>query len=236
MLASQQLSWGAAEDLQLAERGFVQLPGLISTEGLRVLNAVVDEHLALGHSPSATAPWLFDCPVGDALWKLANEPSVVSLARQLCGPNVLLWAGGLALKLPQQPYGREQQDDQQDLVPWHQDAPYWNIYPEKHGVIWGALDKVGPENGSMCVLPGYHRRGCIPRLRGSNPDTRGFHANIDPQQLPPEGVLRQLSTDYVFEAGTCAVHDIMLPHTSLPNRSNAPRRACEEAWLSAAPS
>ena len=25
-------------------------------------------------------------------------------------------------------------------IPWHQDAPYWNIYPERHGVLWVALE------------------------------------------------------------------------------------------------
>eukprot|EP01048_Picozoa_sp_COSAG05_P026274 COSAG05_NODE_7082_length_858_cov_0.722003_1_plen_262_part_01 len=204
MLAAQP-PWGPAEDERLAEAGFVTLPGLITAEGLRVLNAAVDEHLAQGQAPDATAPWLFDCDVGDALWQLANEPAVLTLARQLCGPNVLLWAGGLAVKLPCGGDG-----GQSSLIPWHQDAPYWNIYPERHGVIWGALERVGPENGSMSVLPGYHRRGCIPRLKGSDPDRKGFHANIDPHELPSEDEISRLKVDYEFEAGTCAVHHIML--------------------------
>jgi ectoine hydroxylase-related dioxygenase (phytanoyl-CoA dioxygenase family) len=62
-------------------------------------------------------------------------------------------------------------------------APYWNIYPARHAAIWGALESVDAGNGTMSVLPGYHTRGCIPRLRGSDP-SRGFRDpehNIDPR-------------------------------------------------------
>ena len=108
--------WGVAEREQLAESGFVVLPRTITAAGLCVLNTAVDEHLAMGAPPMVTAPWLFPCAVGDALWRLANEPSIVDLARQLCGPNVLLWAGGLVLKMPQDDGG-----SLQDLIPWHQE-------------------------------------------------------------------------------------------------------------------
>lgn len=78
----------------------------------------------------------------------------------------------------------------------------------------------------MSVLPGYHRRGCIPRLKGSDPNRKGFFANIDPHELPSEEEISRLKVDYKFEAGTCAVHHIMLPHTSSSNMGDMPRRAC----------
>ena len=95
MLVAPAIRWGAAEREQLRVAGFVELPRAISPGGLRQLNAAVDEHLAAGAPPMVTAPWLFPgSVVGEALWRLASEPAVVGLARELCGPNVLLWAGG----------------------------------------------------------------------------------------------------------------------------------------------
>ena len=106
------------------EAGFVVLPHAVSTEGLRVLNTAIDEHLALGAPPMVTAPWLFPGAVGDALWRLANEPSIVGLARELCGPNILLWAGGLVLKMPHGAGGSPE-----DLIPWHQECAYNGCCP-----------------------------------------------------------------------------------------------------------
>ena len=98
MLAAPSLPWGAAERERLDNEGFVLLPHAISAEGLRDLNSAVDEHLALGAQPLVSAPWRSPGAVGDLLWQLANEPSIVALARELCGAHVMLWAGGLTLK------------------------------------------------------------------------------------------------------------------------------------------
>lgn len=90
-------------------------------------------------------------------------------------------------------------------------------------------------NGTMTVLPGYHRDGCIPRQRGSDP-SKGFHDpihNIDPRELPPANTLNELKSDYNFDAGTVAVHDVMLPHSSLPNASSQPRRTFNLRFCSA---
>ena len=112
-----------------------------------------------------------------------------------------------------------------------QDAPYWNIYPERHGVVWVALEETTEANGTMSVLPGHHTRGCIPRFRD---ETRGnFVHNIRPEQLPPPAELRRRKVDYCFAPGTGAVHDIMMPHTSLPNRTRAARRAFNLRYCSA---
>lgn len=109
------------------------------------------------------------------------------------------------------------------------DAPYWNIYPEKHGVIWGALEDVSVANGTMSVLPGWHIKGCLPR-EGSNTGG-GFTHNINPTVLPehPENV----QFDYDFTAGTVALHDIMMPHTSGPNLTDRHRRAFNLRYCSA---
>ena len=119
MLAAPAIPWGAAKREQLRVAGFVELPRAISPGGLRQLNAAVDEHLAAGAPPMVTAPWLFPgSVVGEALWRLASEPAVVGLARELCGPNVLLWAGGLVVKMPHGEGEPEEDPGGQGLIPW----------------------------------------------------------------------------------------------------------------------
>ena len=66
-----------------------------------------------------TAAWLWDDNLGNMLWEVASSPAVVGLMRELCGPNVCLWAGGLATKAPA--HGRQ---DDSNTIPFHQDAPY----------------------------------------------------------------------------------------------------------------
>ena len=53
------------------------------------------------------------------------------------------------------------------------------------------------------------------------------------QSLPAPADLQRLKEDYCFAAGTGAVHDIMMPHTSAPNRSTRPRRAFNLRYCSA---
>ena len=120
---------------------------------------------------------------------------------------------------------------------------------------------MGPHNGGLSVLRGLHRRGCFPRVGASEPRLGFFDPshNIDPQELPDEQALLELQTDYALDAGTVAVHDVMLPHAvspsrsfavsthgtrtpleidivvvqSLPNRSSEPRRAFNLRFCSA---
>ena len=82
---------------------------------------------------------------------------------------------------------------------------------------------MGPHNGGLSVLRGLHRRGCLPRVGASEPRLGFFDPshNIDPQELPDEQALLELQTDYALDAGTVAVHDVMLPHSVSPSRSSS---------------
>ena len=61
-----------------------------------------------------TAAWLFDHRAGRVLWELATQPALLEIMRSECGPNVCLWAGGLALK------AAEQEREHTGEIPWHQ--------------------------------------------------------------------------------------------------------------------
>jgi hypothetical protein len=114
-LAAGEVPFGPEQRALLASEGFVVLPGLITPAGLDLLNRATDEHLAAGGA-GATAAWLWPGSLGEALWRVATEPGVVGLMRELCGPNVCLWAGGLAAK----PAMQEGADAADQTIPWHQ--------------------------------------------------------------------------------------------------------------------
>eukprot|EP01045_Picozoa_sp_COSAG04_P003413 COSAG04_NODE_138_length_23662_cov_13.997029_19_plen_156_part_00 len=140
-----QATWGHAEEERLREEGFVVIPSFLTSAGVVELNDMIDELLS---EPSEagydwTCPWLFDHRAGRVLWELATQPALLEIMRSECGPNVCLWAGGLALK------AAEKEREHTGEIPWHQDAPYWNIFPERHGVIWMAVEPVSRRNGTM---------------------------------------------------------------------------------------
>ena len=64
-------------------------------------------------------------------------------------------------------------------------------------------------------------------------ERQGFTHNIAQEVLPTGEAMERLAFPYDFAAGDAAVHDIMMPHTSPPNTSNAPRRALNLRYCSA---
>eukprot|EP01052_Picozoa_sp_SAG31_P003216 SAG31_NODE_122_length_23797_cov_39.343812_13_plen_155_part_00 len=124
--------WGGERQDRYETEGFVVLRNLLKPAGVAGLNTVVDQYLAEwaarptsrsssgggGAAAAAdwTAPWLFEGPVGDAVWQLATDPAMLRLMAEFCGPNLLLWAGGLALKSP----ARSTDAYDENVIPWHQ--------------------------------------------------------------------------------------------------------------------
>lgn len=143
------------------------------------------------------------------LWELASQPRILDVVEKQCGPNVVLWSTHCLCKPPQS--GRP--------VPWHQDAPYWNVSGDFPGAVWIALDDIDDDNGAMAVLPRWHTKGQLKiRERGES----FFNDEIDPVALPDD--IDNLKVPYKIKAGTMATHDTWIPHNSPPNRSDRWRR------------
>lgn len=152
------------------------------------------------------------------VWELATQAPLLDMIESQCGPNIVLWASHMICKPPHTGVS----------VPWHQDAPYWNVRGRMPGAIWIAFDDIDQDNGGMCLLPGWHDRGTLPR----ETDRLGlFNESIDPQSLP-EDVERQ-KLQYRFPAGGMATHHTMIPHTSEPNRSARWRRVLVLRYVAA---
>ena len=112
-------------------------------------------------------------------------------------------------------------------IPWHQDSPYWNT-SKLAGSVWLALDDVDGRNGTMFVLPRWHKRE---NLRRKSTGKDFFTEEIDPSLLPPN--IAQLQVGYFLKAGEAAVHDPMMPHRSSPNLSDRWRRVMVCRYMSA---
>jgi hypothetical protein len=158
------------------------------------------------------------CPGGGWLWELIVHPTVVAAAQRQIGTDVLCWSTHLLIKEPRSVFD----------VPWHQDSPYWNMRGDMAAAVWIALDDVDAENGTMEVLPGYHKRGVLPRVL----DTRAYFAqHIDPAALPSN--LDKLKRPYYMKAGQAALHGVLCPHSSGPNASERWRRVIVLRYIAA---
>ena len=152
------------------------------------------------------------------IWDLANEPRILDAIESQIGANIVLWSTHMLCKPPAS--GIE--------VPWHQDAPYWNVGGPLPGGLWIAFDTMDEENGAMAVLPGWHRKGKLPiDIR----EDAFFDQMIDPQALPPD--VDSVKYQYCMPAGGVALHDTMIPHRSSPNRSRRWRRVLVLRYMSA---
>ena len=152
------------------------------------------------------------------IYELATQPKVLDMIECQIGPNIVLWSSHLLCKQPQT--GR--------LVPWHQDAPYWNVKGNMPASLWIPLDDVDAENGAMSVLPGWHNKGTLARVKtGENL----FSEEIDPVALPEN--IDKIKVSYFLKAGQCAIHHTMMPHNSPPNKSNRWRRVLVLRYMAA---
>ena len=195
---------------QYEECGYCIVGKLLSDEGLAYCQREVEAMIQEKKLPDLPADRIISAHQQEPwLWDLATQPALLDLMERQVGPNIVLWSSHLVCKPPHSGFH----------VPWHQDTPYWNISGPLPGSIWLALDDIDAENGGMCLLPNWHRKGTLPRR---STGTEVFSEEIAPEALPAN--IEELKLQYEFPAGWLATHDTMLPHTSEPNASDRWRR------------
>lgn len=139
---------------------------------------------------------------------IASSDALLDVVEQQIGPNIVLWSTHLICKAPQT--GRS--------IPWHQDKAYWNT-SKLAGSVWLAFDDVNEENGTMHVLPRWHKFTDLPRRKTAD-DL--FEEEIVPEHLPKN--IDELEVGYYLRAGEAGIHDPLIPHRSTANASNRWRR------------
>jgi hypothetical protein len=211
--------YGEAADAFYLRQGYAFLDPFLSEQGLARCRQNLDAMLAR-LQPGRNPEEILSAHQQERwLWDLATEPRLLDMIEKQIGPNIVLWASQCLCKPPRS--GRP--------VPWHQDAPYWNITGKLAGGIWLPLDDIGDDNGAMAVLPGWHTKGQLKiRERGGN----WFKDEIDPAMLPEN--IDALKVNYFIKAGTLATHDTMIPHNSSPNQSDRWRRVIVLRYMDAA--
>ena len=198
--------YGPSEHAAYQDRGYYLFDHFLTPEAVADYQARVRDMLARRHESvppemmigvHQIEPWIFD---------IAAQPKLLDMIEHQIGPDILLWASHMLCKPPHTG----------DAVPWHQDAPYWNISGRFSAGVWIAFDDVDEQNGAMSVLPGWHKKGTFP-VQDSH-SIKGFHSEIVPAQLPDD--LDQRRVPYILNAGQMGIHDVMIPHNSPPNTSD----------------
>jgi hypothetical protein len=199
-----------ADHTSYTEQGYRIFDHFLSEDGLATCRTEIDaiftrlepgrDHAQI-YSAHQQEPWMFD---------LARDPAILDMLEHQIGPNIVLWSSHLICKAPGTGI----------TIPWHQDAPYWNVKGVLPAGIWIAFDDMDEDNGAMSVLPGWHTKGKLPTK--PNPDCITFDTRIDPAALPENA--NELRAQYRMPAGGAAIHDTMIPHVSRPNVSERWRR------------
>ncbi len=147
---------------------------------------------------------------------LINDSRLLDLVESLLGPDIRLihYQG---LYKPAQTGGE---------VGWHQDNHYFGVAQNRTVTVWLALDDATVENGCMWYLPGQHRMLLEHEQLWDTAEKKGFYfaiRNIDDKGAVPAEVKR----------GGFAIHHCLMPHRSLKNRTDQPRRAIAMHFMDA---
>jgi len=140
----------------------------------------------------------------------AGDERFLTPCREICGQGgIVLWTEKLNLK-------RAHRGGRYIL---HQDFPYWtreNPVADRVATAMLFLDDSTRENGSLEAAPGSHRQGVQP-LR----DVDGFGS----REMEPSRFDHSRLVALEVPAGSVVYFGSLLVHRSLPNRSDADRRA-----------
>ena len=135
---------------------------------------------------------------------VVRNPAILDVVAAILGPDVLCWEASFFMKDAHSPH----------YVSWHQDARYWGLSPPKVLTAWIAITPSTKANGAMRVLPGSHRGEIM-----THTDTFAEDNILSRGQVIAD-LEEERAVDLVLEPGEMSVHDVMLAHESLPNRTD----------------
>lgn len=140
------------------------------------------------------------------IYDIATDPRILDIIEDIIGPDIVCWGSHFFCKLPGDP----------KHVAWHQDASYWPFTPARTATVWLAIDDADEENSAMMFLPKTHNIGHMPWKQTKKT------AVLDQELVDIETYGAPVYNE--LKAGQISVHDDMLAHGSLPNKSD--RRRC----------
>lgn len=204
--------YGETEHQHYLEKGYCLFDHFLTDAGLAECRRQIERMLAQLHSDIAPE-WIIGSHQSERwVWDLATHPKLLDMIERQIGPNITFWSSHLLCKPPRTGLS----------VPWHQDAMEWNVKGSFSASIWIPLDDVDDQSGTMSILPGWHKKGPLPQIPRAGDARDDFDADIDPKALPEN--LDEMTVTYHLKAGQPAIHHVMMPHNSTPNRSDRWRR------------
>ncbi|MEZ5551322.1 MAG: phytanoyl-CoA dioxygenase family protein [Pseudomonadales bacterium] len=142
---------------------------------------------------------------------LLDDARIAEPMRGIIGQeDIALWTAKLNIKSPREGSGFR----------WHQDSPYW-IHDCSHvdllPNVMVTFDDASADNGCLRLIPGSHRKGCLPGTEDGT-QLQGFFTRTDCFDESRQALMEAPAGSLIF----------FNPHTvhgSAPNTSDRPRRA-----------
>ena len=180
----------------------------------RVIDGAANETIPNPHLPASHPAGVSGG--GLEIFQTMLDPGILSILRELIGPDIVLWSMGLFAKRSLTG-GR---------TTWHQDANFWPIRPvESACTVWMSLDGSDVENGCVEFVSGSHRDGLQPH--GHEGDTE-FRSEVT-----LDAVRNGLVKPATLLPGQISVHCSHVIHGAAPNRSGRPRTGLAAQFMSA---
>lgn len=154
------------------------------------------------------------------VWRMATYPRLLDVMKDLIGPDILLLDTDFFVK-----HGNPSGDK---FVAWHQDVTYWGLEPAEAHTAWIAIDDCDIGNGCMRVIAGSHHDG---QARHGTSTRSGNLLSIN-QEIPEETVDSENAVDVELLAGQVSIHNGLLFHASMPNRSKRRRAGLTIRYIS----
>ena len=159
------------------------------------------------HYWEQTLRWVYD---------LATLPEILDVVQAYLGEDLLLFGTRFWYRAPHSG----------EVVPWHQDGPYWTFEPCRAVTAWINLGVCTPDNGAIRIIPGSHR------VPFTYTPTDGSHPNFD--RAIEAGAIEQLPVlDLTIQPGEVLFMTESLVHASGSNNSDFPRLALSSRYCPA---
>ena len=164
---------------------------------------------------------------------LVHNPLILNSVEKVLGPDFVLWESDFARKPP----------GGSGWIPWHSDAPYWNLSTNEVVSVWVALTDVSVSNGAMQVVPKTHLKPDLAQLNfkgdpmkgyqeGTRTSSKGNVFNYDTvlsSEIDPD----RDAVPVELRPGEFSIHHVDLLHGGGPNTSTRDRIGFVMRFISA---
>ena len=154
---------------------------------------------------------------------LVHNPMILDAVERILGADFVLWESDFSRKPP---HGT-------GWIPWHSDAPYWNLSTNEVVSVWVAFSDVKESNGAMQVVPKTHLQPNLAPLdydgdpmagnqAGIRTSSKGNVFNYDTilsKDIDPD----RDSVPVELAPGEFSIHHVDLLHGGGPNTSSKDR-------------